>query len=123
MPIVATVGFDVLDMTVLLRLVAPSQHHTLEEREHGRTIPLADFECVSQQATGRRTPSPESEDQACSQWVTSFSRKRRPAVKLMDSLPGEAIAPVPELANRTPFAFVVDSLLVRATDYSVGHRD
>jgi hypothetical protein len=44
MPIVATVGFNVLDMTVLLQLVAPSQHHTLEEREHGRTIPLAELD-------------------------------------------------------------------------------
>jgi hypothetical protein len=44
-------------------------------------------------------------------------------VKLMDSLLGKSISSVPELANRTPFAFVVDSLLVRATDYSVGHRD
>jgi hypothetical protein len=75
---------------------------------------------------GRRTRSPESEDQACSQGVSSFSRKRRPAghlPKLMDPLSGEAISAMPELANGTPFAFVVDSLLVRATDYSVGHRD
>jgi hypothetical protein len=43
--------------------------------------------------------------------------------KLMDRLPYKPISSVPKLANRTPFAFVVDSLLVRAADYSVGHRD
>src|SRR6476659_1217756 len=41
----------------------------------------------------------------------------------MDPLPSKAISSMPELASRTPFAFVVDSLLVRATDYCVGHRD
>jgi hypothetical protein len=41
MPIVATIKFDLLDMAVLLCLVAPSKHHSLEGREHGRTIPLA----------------------------------------------------------------------------------
>jgi hypothetical protein len=30
-------------MAVLLYLVAPSKHHSLEGREHGRTIPLADM--------------------------------------------------------------------------------
>jgi len=43
--------------------------------------------------------------------------------KLMDLLPYKAISSVPKLANRTPFAFVVDSFLVGAADYSVGHRD
>src|SRR6266700_2746331 len=43
--------------------------------------------------------------------------------KLMDLLSYKAISSVPKLANRTPFAFVVDSFLVRAADYSVGHRD
>src|SRR5438876_12320742 len=43
--------------------------------------------------------------------------------KLMDLLPYKAISSVPKLANRTPFAFVIDSFLVRAADYSVGHRD
>jgi hypothetical protein len=41
MPIVATGKFELLDM-VLLRLVAPSEHHSLEGREHGRTITLAE---------------------------------------------------------------------------------
>ena len=41
MPIVATVGFDLLDMTVLRLIVALSQHHALVGQEHGRTIPLA----------------------------------------------------------------------------------
>src|SRR6266566_2072177 len=40
MPIVATIEFILLDMAVLLSLVAPSKHHSLEGREHGRTIPL-----------------------------------------------------------------------------------
>ena len=43
--------------------------------------------------------------------------------KLMDLLPGKAISSVPKLANRTPIAFVIDSFLVRAADYAVGHRD
>ncbi len=43
--------------------------------------------------------------------------------KLVDPLPGKAILSVPKLANRAPFAFVVDSFLVRAANYAVGHRD
>src|SRR5258708_76992 len=43
--------------------------------------------------------------------------------KSMDLLPGKTISSVPKLANRTPFAFVIDSFLVRAANYSVGHRD
>src|ERR1700704_832748 len=42
MPIVATVGFDLLDMTVLRLIVALSQHHALVGQEHGRTIPLTE---------------------------------------------------------------------------------
>ena len=42
MPIVATGKFDLLDMVVLLSLVAPSEHHSLDGREHGRTITLAE---------------------------------------------------------------------------------
>ena len=56
-------------------------------------------------------------------WTATSTMARGGSVKLMDPLPSEAISSVPEVANRTPFAFVVDSLLVRATDYSVGHRD
>jgi hypothetical protein len=44
MPIVATVGFDLLDMTVLRLIIALSQHHVLVGQEHGRTIPLADVD-------------------------------------------------------------------------------
>jgi hypothetical protein len=51
------------------------------------------------------------------------SRCKHPTPRLIDSLPRKAISSVPELANRTPFALVVDSLLVRATDYPVGHHD
>jgi len=32
---------------VLLCFVAPSKHHSLEKREHGRTIPLAALEALS----------------------------------------------------------------------------
>ena len=50
-------------------------------------------------------------------------RDRVPFYKLVDPLPRKAISSVPKLANWTPFAFVVDSFLVRAADYGVGHRD
>jgi hypothetical protein len=43
MPIVATGEFDLLDMVVLLCFICPIQALFAEEREHGRTIPLADF--------------------------------------------------------------------------------
>src|ERR1700722_944794 len=43
--------------------------------------------------------------------------------KLIDPLPRKAISSVPKLANWTPFAFVVDSFLVRAADYGVRHRN
>jgi hypothetical protein len=42
---------------------------------------------------------------------------------LIDRPPRKAISPVPKLAKRTPFAFVVNSFLVRTADYAVGHRD
>ena len=41
----------------------------------------------------------------------------------MDHLPRKAIAATPELADRTPFAFVVDSFLVRTAQYAVCHYD
>jgi len=41
----------------------------------------------------------------------------------MNSLPRKTISSVPELANRTPFAFVIDSLLMRAANYAIGHYD
>jgi hypothetical protein len=40
MPIVVTIELILLDMPVLLSLAAPSKHHSLKGREHGRTIPL-----------------------------------------------------------------------------------
>src|SRR5258708_18776317 len=43
--------------------------------------------------------------------------------KLMDPMSRKAISSVPKLANRAPFAFVVDPFLVRTADYAVGHRD
>jgi hypothetical protein len=55
MPIVATVKFDLLDMAVLLCWFAPSKHHSLEGREHGRTIPLAVIRPVG---SGREFQSP-----------------------------------------------------------------
>jgi hypothetical protein len=42
---------------------------------------------------------------------------------LMYPLSCKPIAPVPKLANRTPLALVVDSLLVRTPNYVVGDRD
>ena len=42
---------------------------------------------------------------------------------LIDRLPRKAITSVPKLASWTPFAFVVDSFLMRAADYGVRHRD
>ena len=43
------------------------------------------------------------------------------SAKLMDPLSRKSISTVPKHANRTPFAFVIDPLLVRATDYAIGH--
>jgi hypothetical protein len=43
MPIVATGEFDLLDMVALLCFIRPIQALFAEGREHGRTIPLADF--------------------------------------------------------------------------------
>src|SRR4029453_6195579 len=43
--------------------------------------------------------------------------------KLMDPMSRKAISSVPKLANRAPFAFVVNPFLVRTADYAVGHRD
>ena len=40
MPIVATVGLDLLDMTVLHLIAALSQHRALVWPEHGQTSPL-----------------------------------------------------------------------------------
>ena len=42
---------------------------------------------------------------------------------LIERLPRKAISSVPKYANRTPFAFVVNSCLVWTADYAVGHRD
>jgi Putative inner membrane protein (DUF1819) len=43
--------------------------------------------------------------------------------KSMDPMSRKAISSVPKLANRAPFAFVVDPFLVRTADYALGHRD
>src|SRR6516165_1557152 len=43
------------------------------------------------------------------------------SAKLIDPLSRKSISTMPKHANRTPFALVIDSLLVRATDYAVGH--
>jgi hypothetical protein len=42
---------------------------------------------------------------------------------LMHPLSCKPIAPVPKLANRTPLALVIDSLLVRTANYAIGDRD
>ena len=41
----------------------------------------------------------------------------------MKPLSRESISTVPKYANRTPFAFVIDPLLVGATNYAIGHCD
>jgi hypothetical protein len=41
----------------------------------------------------------------------------------MKHLPRKAIASTPELANSAPFAVVIDPLLVRAANYTIGHHD
>jgi hypothetical protein len=41
----------------------------------------------------------------------------------MKHLPRKAIASTPELANRAPFPVVIDSFLVGATNYTIGHYD
>ena len=56
MPIVATGEFDLLDMVVLLCFIRPIQALFAEEREHGRTIPLADL---------RRTKMFEARGERC----------------------------------------------------------
>ena len=42
---------------------------------------------------------------------------------LMHPLSCKPIEPVPKLANRTPLALVINSLLVRTANYAIGHRD
>ena len=41
----------------------------------------------------------------------------------MHPLPCKSISSVPKLANRTPFAVVIDSFLVRTANYAIGDRD
>src|SRR3954452_6903583 len=42
---------------------------------------------------------------------------------LMHPLSCKPISPVPKLANRTPFSFVIDSFLVRTANYAIADRD
>src|ERR1700724_1820003 len=48
---------------------------------------------------------------------------RCPPQILMYRLPCKPISSVPKLANRTPFAVVIDSFLVRTANYGIGDRD
>src|SRR5258706_1102908 len=41
----------------------------------------------------------------------------------MKHLPRKAIASTPELTNRAPFSVVIDSFLVGAANYTIGHHD
>jgi hypothetical protein len=41
----------------------------------------------------------------------------------MQPLFGKPISSVPKLANRTAFAVVIDTFLVRTADYAIGDRD
>jgi hypothetical protein len=45
------------------------------------------------------------------------------AKELLYPLARKAISSVPKLANWTPFAFVIDSFLVRTPNYAIGHHD
>jgi hypothetical protein len=47
---------------------------------------------------------------------------RCPPQNLMHRLPCKPISSVPKLANRTPFAVVIDSFLVRTANYPIGDR-
>ena len=49
--------------------------------------------------------------------------RKRFSAKLMYPLPRKAISPVPKLAHWAPFAFVIDSFLVRTSNYAVRHCD
>jgi hypothetical protein len=49
--------------------------------------------------------------------------RRRPATKFNAPVVLQTDHAVPKLANRTPFALVIDSLLVRTANYSIGDRD
>ena len=49
--------------------------------------------------------------------------RKRLSLESMDQLSRKTISSAPKFADRTPFAFVVDSFLVRAPDYAIGHRD
>ena len=42
---------------------------------------------------------------------------------LMHPVSRKPISSVPKLANRTPLALVIDSLLVRTANYAIGDRD
>jgi hypothetical protein len=46
-----------------------------------------------------------------------------PSAKLMYPLSRKAISSVPKLAYWTPFAFVIDSFLVRTPNYAIRHCD
>ena len=61
-------------------------------------------------------------------WLRTWRRMRLPSAdhlshsaKLMDPLSRKSISTMPKHTNRTPFALVIDPLLVRATDYAIGH--
>jgi hypothetical protein len=41
----------------------------------------------------------------------------------MDPLPRKPISSVPKFANWAPFAFVIDSFLVRTPNYAIGNGD
>jgi hypothetical protein len=71
---------------------------------------------------GMPRPHQHAEERRCSSDAGEVRPRRFPE-QLMNPLTRKTISSVPELANRTPFTFVVDSLLVRTTDYCVGHRD
>jgi hypothetical protein len=76
MPIVATVRLDFLDMAVLRLTLAPSQHHSPVEQEHGRTIPLADHSLLCAYRRGVKRPNDLGSDEKGQEGVSRFSTAR-----------------------------------------------
>jgi hypothetical protein len=88
MPIVATGKFHLLDMVVLLRLVAQSEHHSLEGREHGRTITLAEVQ------------DRMWERQGCAVSGHLLNLDRTVSFEPLRTLDGSCVPPVPSQARR-----------------------
>src|SRR5712691_792795 len=123
-------GFPRLALFRLTRrekVVEPPKDRSADDAIHQR---IAEESRRAQHPTGsswlgRRTAGhPISGTAANSYSITASPRSDVDfSQKLMDPMSRKAISSVPKLANRAPFAFVVDPFLVRTADYAVGHRD